>query len=102
MPRKIHWGSGGAVGVEMTPLMVTYILTLTRWEDSRDAAKELCIDRHALNTMIKYIEAKVGRRLFIRRPGRGNALWLAQPAAADFFLWCEKNPHGGLYYPRRQ
>lgn len=64
-PRKDHWSNGGAVGTEVTPLMISYLLTAHRYQDSETARSALGISREALMTMIRYIEQKTKRRLFI-------------------------------------
>lgn len=95
MPRKEHWCNGGAVGTEMTPLMVRYVLAALRYQDSEHTRQVLGVSREALLTMIRYMERKTKMALFLRCRGRGNSRLTPAPAASQFFEWCKANPGGG-------
>jgi hypothetical protein len=98
-PRKDHWSNGGAVGVEVTPRMVRYLLTAHRHKDSERARAELGVDRAALLSMVRYVERKTKRMLFIRRKGAGNTRMAPAPEALRFFDWCMTHPQGGVDWP---
>ncbi len=100
MPRKLHWGAGGAVGTLMTERMVSYVLELQDSHDSEAAARALRVSREALVTCMRYIEKKIGRRLFHRAIGRGNCQWYPLDSAQDFFTWCGANLAGGADWPK--
>lgn len=98
MPRKTHWSNGGAVGVELTPHMVEMLVALRDTPDSNEVARRLETTREALAAMVRYIERKVGAKLFSRRPGRGGSLWHLLDSAQPLLAWCDAHPEGGRDY----
>ncbi len=100
MPRKAHWCNGGAVGTIVTPRMVAYLLELQDLHDSRQTAVALGIAPATLAVTVRYIERKIGRKLFHRAIGRSASAWWPMDSAQDFFEWCGSHPRGGADWPK--
>jgi hypothetical protein len=102
-PRIVPWGdrSVDRIGGVMTSRMVRYIMALHKAQDSIKAADAVDVERDAMVTMVRYVEKKVGYRLFARLNGARNSQWLPLPGAAKFFEWCATNPAGGADFPNR-
>lgn len=102
-PRRFGaWREGYGVGTLITPLMIRHIVVLTQTRSAVQTAQTIgCNHRETTVSTIRYVEAKVGGRLFDRTPsGPFEAAWTPRPEAKAFIDWCKANPKGGLDYPK--